>query len=212
MAQISVTRALTEIKHLNDRIIRATTQVFVGIAKGKETRKVCASNPASSVQAEETKFSGNLQSVLDMIAYRDKLKRLVVVSNATTPVVIGSATMTVAEAIDKKATIAYKVALAEEVNRQYSKAKQVIDTTNTKLMQEIDTAVQAAYGNEKGKVDEEQYYAVANPRLNLSELSLIDPNKSETFIEATRKECEEFMSEVDFVLSESNAKTLVNTD
>lgn len=212
MAQISITRALTEIKHLNDRITRASNQQFVGIAKGKDTRKVCASNPSSSVQTEEAKYKESLQSAVDMIAYRDKLKRLVVVSNATTPVGIGNATMTVAEAIDKKATINFKIALVEEMNRQLNKAKVAIDTTNTKLMQEIDTAVQAAYGNEKGKVDEEQYYAVANPRLNLSELSLIDPNKSEAFIEKIRKECEEFMSEVDFVLSESNAKTLVNTD
>ena len=206
-AKISITRALTEIKHLSDIINRSTNQAFVGIAKGKDSKKVSIDSPTTSVTDVETRLKGNLQSVLDLITRRDTLKRAVVLSNARTVVTINGKTMTVAEAIEQKASIAFKQNLLQSMRNQFVASRNKVDAANQKLLAEIDVAVQAAYANEKGKVDEEQYKAVATPRLNQSELSLIDPNKIEEKIAALETELNGFITEVDFVLSESNART-----
>lgn len=205
--KISITRALTEIKHLSDIINRSTNQSFVGIAKGKDSKKVSVDSPTTSVADVETRLKGNLQSVLDLITRRDTLKRAVVLSNARTVVTINSKTMTVAEAIEMKTGILFKQTLLSALRMQFVQARGKVDAANQKLLAEIDVAVQAAYANEKGKVDEEQYKAVATPRLNQSELSLIDPNKIEEKIAALETELNGFITEVDFVLSESNART-----
>jgi hypothetical protein len=212
MTQISITRALTEIKHLADRINRAASEPFVGIAKGQDKHKVCVNSPSTAVETIQTNLKSNLQSVLSLIARRDTLKRAVVKSNAMTNVVINGQSMTVAEAIEKKASVAFTQQLLNNMRNQFVTSRNKIDAENSKLLAEINVAVQAAYGNEKGKVDEDQYFAVANPRLKLSEYSLIDPNKIEDVIKKIDSDLTGFLQEVDFILSEVNAKTEITVD
>jgi len=212
MTSISVTRALTEIKHLSDRISRASSEPFIGIVKGKDTYKTCVNSPSSSVETITDLLKKNLQSVTDLIKRREELKRAVITSNAKTNVTIAGQQMTVAEAIEKKANIVFEQQLVQNMRNQFVTMRNKIDAENTKLYQEINNAVQQAYGNEKGKVDEDQYNAVANPRLARSELSFIDPSKLEETIKSMETKIYDFMSEVDFTLSESNSSTLISVN
>ena len=208
MTQISVTRALTEVKHLNDRINRATGMQFVGNARGKDTFKVVLGNNQSVADVENI-FKQNLQSALDLISRRDLLKRKIVESNSSTKVTVAGETMSVSEAIEKKASIQYKINLLQSLRQQYQQALNVTEQHNAKLYQEIDNAVQQAYSNDKGKVDAEQYEAVAKPRLQRNEVSVIDSIKAQEVIKKLDEEISAFVSEIDFILSESNAKTLI---
>lgn len=209
MTQISVTRALTEIKHLADRISRASTEPFVGIVKGRDTHKTCVNSPSMSVETVTDLLKKNLQSVSDLITRRETLKRAVISSNSKTNVTIAGETMTVAEAIEKKSNVAFQQQLVANMRNQFVTMRNKIEMENGKLYQEINNAVQQAYGNEKGKVDEDQYNAVANPRLARSELSLIDPSKIEETIKNMEQKIYDFTSEVDFTLSESNSSTFI---
>lgn len=209
MTQISVTRALTEIKHLSDRIARDTNKPFVGVAKGHANYKTCQSAPSMKVEAFSDAVKANLNSVLDLIAYREKLKRAVIKSNAETIVVIAGESMTVAEAIEKKANIAFTERLIATLRHQLVTANGVVEKANKALSDEINNAVISAYGNEKGKVDEAQYEAVALPRQTRNALSLIDPNNVEQVIETLSDKMSKFLEEVDFSLSESNSITKI---
>lgn len=208
MTQISITRALTEVKHLNDRINRSTGMQFVGNARGKDAFKVVLGNNQSVVDVENI-FKQNLQSALDLISRRDLLKRKIVESNSATKVTVAGETMSVSEAIEKKASIQYKINLLQSLRQQYQQALNVSEQHNAKLYQEIDNAVQQAYSNDKGKVDAEQYEAVAKPRLQRNEVSVIDSIKAQEVIKKIDEEISAFVSEIDFILSESNAKTLI---
>lgn len=209
MTQISITRALTEVKHLSDRINRAAAEPFVGLAKGRDNRKVCVNSPSSSIAEVTAQLTSNLQAVTDMVNRREKLKRLIINSNANTTVVINGDSMSVAEAIEKKASVDFKKTLLAQLRAQYTNAARRVETENVKLMQEVDNAVQQAYGNDKGKVEADQYDAVAKPRMDHSQFSMIDPNKAEQLIKALDDEITGFLQEVDFVLSESNARTSI---
>lgn len=210
MTQISVTRALTELKHLSDRIARETSKQFVGVAKGHNNHKVCVTAPSQSVDAFSNTVKANLSSVLDLIKRRETLKRAIIKSNAQVIVTIGGQQMTVAEAIETKANIGFTQSLIGQLRFQLTNVNNQAEKANTALLEEINKAVISAYGNEKGKVDEEQYEAVAKPRQARSELTLIDPNNVEAVIEALEKSVSEFLEEVDFVLSESNSVTKID--
>lgn len=212
MTKISVTRALTEIKHLSDRIERASHEQFIGLMKGKNNFEVCISAPSQSVESVSKTFKQNLQTVNDLISRRERLKKAVILSNANTFVVISGVKMTVAEAIEKKASISFKQSLLSSINQQYINNKARVESENNKLSNEINNAVQAAYSNDKGKVDEDQYNAVANPRLERNMYSLIDPNNVDYVISSLKKEIDEFLQEVDFSLSESNSRTEIEVD
>lgn len=70
-------------------------------------------------------------------------------------------------------------------------------------------AVEVAYGNEKGKVSQEQYDLIAEQRRKDHEPSAIDPLNLQSYVENLRKALQTFVMEVDFVLNESNALTMI---
>lgn len=207
--KISVTRALTEIKHLKDRIKRATlTPVFVGVKSGSNAFEKMQSS-TKSVAEFVAQSKADYQSVTDMISRYDMLKRNVIKSNALTTVVINNVTMTVAEAIEKKSSITFESDLLIKLRNDLGRARQTVEIANAKLNAEIEAAVTAAYSNEKGKVDAEQYNAVANPRLARNELHVVDAIDVEEKIRKMEHDIEIFAQEIDFVLSESNSSTFI---
>lgn len=77
MTTISVTRALTRIKHLASQIEAASAKPFVGVKKGVNTFESNLTSPSVNVSEFEKNLTSNLQSVLDLIRERTKLKNLV---------------------------------------------------------------------------------------------------------------------------------------
>lgn len=115
MAKISVTRALAQLKTLNDRIQRASAEEFVTrIAGGKHSSGEELTKITARIEA-------NYQSVTDMLAQRAKLKAAVVLSNATTSVEVGGVIMTVAEAIERKGSIGLERNLLRHLATQISR-------------------------------------------------------------------------------------------
>lgn len=212
MTQISVTRALTEVKHLTDRITRANSQSFIGVAKGKDKFTTCLTVPSETVDSLAKSVKANLTSAIDLISRRERLKREITRSNAMTYVTIAGISMTVADAIEKKAAISYTQHLVQNLRSQLYNANGLVEKSNTKLLEEINVAVTTAYGNEKGKVEADQYDAVAKPRQDRSELSLIDPNGVSALIKKLEDQMADFLQEVDFILSENNSITQISVD
>jgi hypothetical protein len=77
---------------------------------------------------------------------------------------------------------------------------------------DIEAAVAAAFAGEKTKPTQEMYDGVASPRKNLHEVSLLDPLGTAFLLTTLEAEINTFLTEVDFVLSENNAKTEIEVD
>ena len=217
MTEISVTRALTEIKHLTDRIARSNASQFIGVAKGKGVHQTCFTIPSETVGVFSNNVKSNLQTALDLISRRERLKREIVRSNAVTDVSIAGNVMSVAAAIEKKASIQFTKNLVVALKQQLIASNLIVEKANAKLLEEINTAVANAYGGDKGVVTDKSesashYEAIAEPRQSRSELSLIDPNGVFALINKLEDEISAFMQEVDFSLSESNSRTMINVD
>lgn len=207
--QISVTRALSEIKMLDKRITEKTnTSTFLGITRGRDDQiKVVGSN--NTVDHVSNKISSEYQSLTDLIVRRRYLKSLVAASNAKTTVEIQGISYVVQDVIESKSSIKYDLDIHQRMMQQYRASITECERQNIALNQKIETAVAQAYGNEKGKVTEEQYNAVAKPRLDEGQYNLIDPLKLEDLITKKADQLNGFLMEVDFALSESNARTMI---
>lgn len=210
--KISVTRALAEIKSLTARIQTKTSEsLFVAVSKGTGDQRTVADSTVAPATLEN-RIRADFQSLSDMLARRDMLKRKVIASNGVVKVTIGGEEFTVAEALERKGSIALTLSILEVVRQQFTVCTTKAMQLNNALNAEIEKAVQMAYGNEKGKVDEQQYKAVAAPRIAKHEAALIDPINIEKWFAETNNTCMEFMTEVDFVLSEANAKTEIEIE
>ena len=208
MNKMSVTRALAELKRLDDRLNRMTTDqsIFVSVAVGQgDKQKVLG--VSDTVQNVVSQIQSNRDRVNSMIEMRAKIKAAVVASNAATKVKLGSREMTVAEAIELKKSIDVKRNMLATYRRQVIQANALVAKQNAALEAQIETNLATIYGNEKGKVDASMFEAIAKPQREQKEASLIDPIKINDVIKSLEDEISLVETELDFTLSESNAKT-----
>lgn len=202
MTQISITRALAQVKSLNDRIARATAMAFVSNTVGG---KHASGKPAQEV---EVLLTANLQSVKDLIAQRKALKAAIVRSNAVTKVTIAGTEQTVAEAIERKTSIQLEQALLQTMRQQLLQQQTTVERTNVQVQQRLDTLIQTAVGKDR-KVDESELKAITGPFEAQNKAAVLDPSDLQKQIEALAAEIDAFLLEVDFALSEVNATTSV---
>lgn len=209
MAQISITRGLVEIKTFDDQITKAISGFTpVVVTRGLGAKRVVPAS-ARSVEATEEAIKADYQRIKDLIARRNKVKDAIQQSNAVTMVTIGDVSMTVQQAIERKQSIKYEMALYERLRSTFANSAHSANLHNTKLDEQINTAVTQAYGNDKGKVTAEQYEAVAAPRRAEHQMTLLDPLKAEDLLPQLSESLSQFYGEVDFVLAESNARTTI---
>lgn len=204
--KISVTRALAELKRLDKEfstIIDNSPYIAIQVGEGDQ-----AVGPNNIPVAECVKA---IQSAWDQIAQiqktRSSLKAAIVKSNASTTVTVGGRQMTVAEAIELKTTISAQRNMLSNMKRAYSMAQAAQNDHNKKVEEKIDNLLKTLYGADRSKIDPGNYDAVAKPQWAKAKASLIDPLKLADQIKAKEKYIEELDTEVDYTLSEINART-----
>jgi hypothetical protein len=203
MTQISITRALAEIKSLNDRIEKGTRQsVFATVTVGGKTTN------GQSLQDATNIMKANLQSVQGLITRRQAVKAAIIRSNAVTVVSINGVDMSVAEAIERKGSIDKERALMSVLQQQLGQVRSVVERNNVQMQGRIDTMLQAAVGKER-KATEEELEAISKPYTSSNVTAPLDPNGLESVILKMEEDINGFVFEVDFVLSEANAKTTI---
>jgi hypothetical protein len=215
---MSLTRVLSEIKMLKKRITKAIQEgTFIGMSKGiADSRKVYGMRTQETVSDFETRIKANGQQVKDLINRFESLRVALIRTNSATVITdssvvvkLGGETMTIAEAIDKKLIMEYKKSYLHVIRQQYSTVSSSIESANYTLNQEIEKALTIAYANDKSKVSAEQYSAIAEPRKKEHEAAAIDPLGLLNMISSFEEEIELFTTELDFTLSEINARTQV---
>ncbi len=212
MNKISIHRALTRIKTLNERIQRASSStVFVAVAKGTNNLVVTDSVRNKTGAAVQELITSGYQSVLDLIQERNKIKSLVILSNATTPVTIAGVEMTVAEAIEQKTSIEYKKVLLSQMRHQYLIAQKQASVLQQALEAEIRSTSDIMVGKEsQAKVTTEQLAMIEKSVSDRIAPVLIDPLSILEKITALETEIQDFEGDVDSILSESNASTFID--
>lgn len=201
---ISVTRALAELKTLDDRIQKAAGNGYIILTVGG---KVVGTQ--RSKEEVEKSIKESYQSFNDLVSRRNKLKSAIVKSNAQTSVLIGGKEFTVAEAIERKNSINLEQLLVNSLVNQYRQAASQVEKTNLDANNRLNQMVEVNLGKDR-KTSEEDYDAIAKPFMAKNEAKLVDPLQLETLVVSLQKEIDDFKLNVDFALSESNALTQID--
>jgi hypothetical protein len=209
MKTISVTRALVELKRFDERITRAISEgKYVGVQMGtNSSAKVYKSQ--DTITAMQEKIRASFQKVEALIENRTALKRAIVMSNATTDVEIFGKVMKVAEAIEMKSTISQRQAFLNNMSSSFVTSRNLVDKENAALEDRINKLLETSYGGDKSKIDAAAYEVISKPQREMNSLSLIDPVGIEKKIDEQRDMVQNMVSEIDFALSESNARTVI---
>lgn len=204
MTEVTVTRALTQVKTLDERIANFA-QKSEPVVSFKIGQKSAGGRP---VQEVEQLVTASFQSVKDLIAQRNTIKAAIIRSNSDTVVSIAGVQMTVAEAIERKSSIRLEAALLQTMKAQLGAATTKVEQLNRQMEADLQQLMVAAVGKDR-VVTEGELSAIRDPFITQKQATLIDPldlAKQIALLDAT---IVGFTSEVDFVLSESNAITKI---
>lgn len=203
--KMSVHKALCELKTLDSRIQKSIQQaVFVFANKHANTK--ISGVPVSEYSAE---VKAAYQSVKDLIARRDAIKRAVTLSNAAVKVVIGGKEYTVAEAIEmKNHGISHLQLLLRKLETDNQRARRESDNNNGEALEDrADEYVKSLYGNVDMKGASEEIKKVRADFIAAQTMEIVDPIGIRAEMERLEKEINDFTVEIDSALSVSNALT-----
>lgn len=199
--RMSVTQALPELKLLEKRIDKLEEAI-------QEWCKVSHNGAPVDKDKHKKETEAQLQSYLDLVKRRDTIKRAIVMSNAKTKVKVGSFEGTVAEAIEYKLSIRFKRTLLQSMKdclqakrEEYEKMKGQVDSRLERLLQ-------SELGKDV-KTNPETITALTNSFRDNNKVELVDPLNLAVKIQTLEEEIDAFETNVDWVLSESNATTQI---
>lgn len=201
--QISVTRALAELKTLDARIDKAIHERYVEMEVGG---KVVGSN--RSVDEIKDSIKQKFQSFTDLTKRRNALKCAIVSSNANTKVKIGNKEMFVSEAIERKNSIVVEEQMINSLRAQHRSVMGKVESINVQANQRLDQMIEVNLGKDR-KTSGDEYDMIAKPFMSKNEAKLVDPLDLELLVQKLQEDVDEFKLNVDFALSEINAVTKI---
>lgn len=204
---MNIHKALCELKILDDRINRAVDDCrYVGVTKIVSKRV-----GSQTVEAFSESVKDGYKSAMDLIKRRQAIKTAVVKSNATTTVVIGGNTYTIAEAIEMKnhGLDGEKRMLRYMVSR-LAEAEALINRTRSDLESRADAFIRDQTGSKESKT--EDLLKMRQDYIAMQDVELVDPLHIREIIKALDEKINTFMSEVDSALQTSNANTEITIE
>ncbi len=195
MTSMSITRALAELKNLNARIQKLTSgSIFMSYV-------VSGNVPLVS----ETDIRSNWSSVNDIISRYEKIKFAILKSNSETKVKIGSKEYTVAEAIAMKDCIQYRKNLLDKLKQDRTTTLNAITYHQNNLQNKVDVLLQNNF--KEKSITEDDIRSIRDTYLKNNEIKSIDPLRLDALLQKLESEYDDFMTNINFCLSESNAIT-----
>lgn len=208
---MTVQQGLNELKLYDSKITKAISDIDVFHPVDK-SNKLKINNQRGTLEDAVSKSKAGLQKVMDLISYRDNLKQAIVLSNANTLVEIAGSSYTVAEAIEKKTSIAYKLQLVQKLKQGLLRSSTYVSEFNSNLDTTTQSNIRALTSNEGNKdnlstlITELEKLNEAK-KLSVHEFPVNNKETNIDLIDRLDNENTEFLSEVDYKLTESNVIT-----
>lgn len=205
MEKMTIHRALSELKLIDAKIEKQINEVVpTGIyQKGK-----LVNGYLQETDFEKTAKS-KYDSVTDLITRKNQIKSAIVNANGKTMVSVAGKEMAIADAINFKAVIKFKKKLIQTLKERHRQAVGELNKANEQVNGNVQRILEATFGKENVKVGDKDVEAVSKPYLEANQFHLFDPLKVDDTVQVLEKEVSEFEAEVDAVLSEINAVTII---
>lgn len=204
MEEITLTRALVELKSLNNKIDRLSDQLMV--VEVKKGDKIYLTN--EDLKAFNKKAQASFQQLSDLIERYNNIKEKILNTNSTTKVEIAGKEYTIASAINRKNSIHMYQTFIERLKTNYNYARRSVEETNTETKRRLDKMLEKELES-SSKTNKETIDSISKPFLAANTVELADPLGVENVIKIMEDDVENFLAEVDLTLSEVNAKTYI---
>lgn len=201
---ISVTHALSEIKLLRARIYNGLDDASFMMLKKRRSDLVDADKFASQALAV-------YQSYTDLVARYQKLKSAIVKSNAVTTVRIAGKTYTVADAVEQKRSISFQEDLLKKMMREHARVQEEFKTHQCNEHQRVERLLTIELGKDS-KTNVDVIKSLTDTLLAENKAEILDPLHLADKIASMKNEIEEFKTTVDWILAESNGRTMIHID
>lgn len=207
---MSITRALTRAKTIEKQLARLVESQFVVTLMKREV-----DNRTNVYQDNMNMTKANFDQFNDLFAELNNIKAAVRKSNEVTKVVIGGEELSVADALVYKNTIVYRNNFLDRITRENRNAESRVEQSKINYDNKFATVRENFIKSSQGQDVNENYVNTVlteeERRLKAAivEVKVSGINNVNEFIEAERKRIDTFLEEVDYVLSESNATTII---
>ncbi len=198
---MSVTQALPELKLLEKRIDKVMDSI-------QDWCKVSHNGAPVDKDKHKKETDAQLQSFMDLVKRRDTIKRAIILSNAQTKVKIGQFEGTVAEAIEYKKSIQFKRSLLEGMKSCLTNKREEYERMKSQVDSRLERLLQSELGKDV-KTNPETISALTTSFRENNKVELVDPLDLAVKIQSLEDELDAFETNVDWVLSQANATTLI---
>jgi len=204
MEEITITRALAELKLLDSRISKKTSESDFAFLLSKKNK--------SNVNTETltTNARASFQSIVDLIKRRQTLKSAIILSNAHTRVKLNGEDLTVAEVIECKQLVDLYKALLLKLKQNRETIVNQVERNNQQLELDLQKLLEINFGkssNSKTNTDDIENISKTYREQNKSEM--LDCVNIDSKIKEVEELINKYETETNFVLSESNATTKI---
>jgi len=200
MSAISVTQALSELKLLRKRIESVTAHaVFTKVKKA---------NDLLDAAKFATQATASYQSFTDLMTRYNALKSAIVLSNAITKVTIGGTEYTVADAVERKRSIEMEKQMLGVMKVQYALTDSEYERHQQAEQQRVERLLTTELAKD-AKTNVEVVQQLTITFLAQNKATVLDPLGLPDKIESLSKAIEDFETQVDYSLSESNGRTTI---
>lgn len=206
--KMTIHRALSELKLADAKIAKQISELEP-VGFHQKDKKIF--NHIDKDEFEKS-AKGKYDSIMDLIARKNKIKSAIVKANGETMVKIAGREMTIADAINFKAIIRFKQALAAQLRGKHMGAVAQLNKNNEIIEKNVQMLLESAFGKENVAVKKDDADSIRTPYMSANEFHLFDPLSAIAKADALDTEIADFTAEVDAVLSESNAITLISID
>lgn len=201
MTTQSITRSLVELKTLDEKITKLTSEgLFMSFKTKSKNSGITEDEFSRTANESFARLEG-------MIRRRDLIKTLILESNLVARVTVAGREMSVAQAIEFKNTIEYKSRLLEVLKRQRKTVLAEQEAHKVRLQTKIDDNIKIICGKEKP--DASVIDTVTDGITKSDPIEVFDPLNLEVLIRTMEEDVLNFRANVDFALSESNATTQI---
>ena len=210
MAEMTVQRALNELKIIDERLSKRLAEfVVVGTKKVSEARVV---ETRESIVEFENRAKGVLDSVDGLLKRQQELKHAIMTSNATTMIEVAGKTYSVMTAIDRKRTIENEKLVVKYMRDALIRAEYKVSQENDKMESYIQRQTNALAGGDLSCKKDDYIIAFEKSYREQNSWDLVDPLKLRDLIEQREQEISMFELEIDTALTVSNAITKIEIE
>lgn len=208
--QMTIHKALCELKILNDRIERETADATFVVLNKHSNQKIAGAPIADYIEKTKQQY----QSICTLINRRNAIKRAVTRSNASTMVTIDGTEYTVAEAIDmKNAGMNNYQRLLDQIGNNLKYAQRKCEGENgEKLDQRAESYLKTMFDSADPKNLSEEIEKQRKAFIESQSFELVDPINASDVLKELKDMTDTFMSDVDSALSVSNALTSIEVE